>query len=53
MVKILSKFHSNYLSPNLHEGKQMEIPKKILVDIPIDKGGHIKSAGAKGEKYMY
>jgi transposase len=26
---------------------------KILVDIPTDKGVHIKSAGAKGEKYVY
>ena len=24
-----------------------------LVDIPDDKGVHIKSAGAKGEKYIY
>ena len=26
---------------------------KILVDIPTDKGVHIKSAGAKGDKYVY
>jgi transposase len=26
---------------------------KILVDIPDDKGVHTKSAGAKGEKYVY
>jgi len=26
---------------------------KSLVDIPKDKGVHIKSAGAKGEKYVY
>ena len=27
--------------------------EKSLVDIPDDKGVHIKSAGAKGEKYVY
>ncbi|MDR1872858.1 MAG: hypothetical protein LBS60_13235 [Deltaproteobacteria bacterium] len=26
---------------------------KILVDIPADKGVHLKSAGQKGEKYVY
>jgi hypothetical protein len=26
---------------------------KFLVDVPDDKGIHIKSAGAKGEKYVY
>jgi transposase len=26
---------------------------KIMVDIPTDKGVHVKSAGAKGEKYVY
>jgi hypothetical protein len=30
----------------------MSIPK-VLVDIPTGKGIHIKSAGAKGEKYVY
>jgi transposase len=27
--------------------------EKLLVDIPEDKGVHMKSAGAKGEKYVY
>ncbi len=31
----------------------MAFPGKYLVDIPDDKGIHIKSAGAKGEKYIY
>jgi hypothetical protein len=26
---------------------------KVLVDIPADKGVHVQSAGAKGEKYVY
>jgi len=26
---------------------------EILVDIPNDDGVHVKSAGAKGEKYVY
>jgi hypothetical protein len=26
---------------------------KTLIDIPDDKGVHVKSAGAKGEKYVY
>ena len=26
---------------------------KCLVNIPDDKGVHMKSAGAKGEKYVY
>ncbi|MDR3204568.1 MAG: hypothetical protein LBV23_07465 [Deltaproteobacteria bacterium] len=30
----------------------MTIPK-VLVDIPAEKGVHVKSAGAKGEKYVY
>jgi transposase len=30
----------------------MTIPK-ILVEIPKDKGVHVKSAGVKGEKYVY
>jgi transposase len=30
----------------------MTIPK-VLVDIPVEKGVHVKSAGAKGEKYVY
>jgi transposase len=31
----------------------MSINSNILVDIPDDKGVHIKSAGIKGEKYVY
>jgi len=31
----------------------MSIQKKVLVDIPDDKGVHIKIAGAKNEKYVY
>jgi transposase len=31
----------------------MANPSKILVDIPKDKGVHIKSAGTKSEKYVY
>lgn len=31
----------------------MAVYKSILVDIPDDKGVHVKSAGAKGEKYVY
>jgi transposase len=31
----------------------MAAGKGILVDIPDDKGVHVKSAGAKGEKYVY
>ena len=31
----------------------MAIYKKTLVDIPDDAGVHVKSAGAKGEKYVY
>ena len=31
----------------------MALYEKSLVDIPDDKGIHIKSAGAKGEKYVY
>ena len=31
----------------------MALYRKGLVDIPDDKGVHVKSAGAKGEKYVY
>jgi transposase len=31
----------------------MAAPVKLLVDIPSDKGIHTKSAGEKGEKYVY
>ena len=31
----------------------MAIYNKTTVDIPDDKGVHIKSAGTKGEKYVY
>lgn len=31
----------------------MKLRDKCLVPIPDDKGVHIKSAGAKGEKYVY
>ncbi|MDR0354657.1 MAG: hypothetical protein LBJ64_02830 [Deltaproteobacteria bacterium] len=31
----------------------MTIPKIRLVDVPDEKGVHIKAAGAKGEKYVY
>lgn len=32
---------------------KMSCAGKLLVDIPDDKGVHIKSAGVKGEKYVY
>jgi len=31
----------------------MSLYEKLLVDIPDDKGIHVKSAGAKSEKYVY
>lgn len=31
----------------------MAVYNKTLVDIPDDEGVHVKSAGAKGEKYVY
>lgn len=34
-------------------GDLVVFPGKYLVDIPDDKGVHIKSAGAKGEMYIY
>jgi hypothetical protein len=30
----------------------MDNSSKILVEIPTEKGVHVKSAGAKGEKYV-
>jgi hypothetical protein len=31
----------------------MTNPAKVLIDVPTDKGVHVKSAGEKGEKYVY
>jgi hypothetical protein len=31
----------------------MSIYSKSLVDVPSDGGVHVKTAGAKGEKYVY
>ena len=31
----------------------MTVFEKLLIDVPEDKGVHMKSAGAKGEKYVY
>jgi hypothetical protein len=35
------------------QGENMANISKVLLDIPADKGVHVKSAGAKCEKYVY